>query len=240
MNDDAPPFEALAWAMDHSSWTLRREGTGVSVSSARPVFGGGGEPSDVEGFLVAAEREDLSLAHGLAYFHDACHFADTANAMTTLREIVAVSDPRLDHYRAVVRTGFSLPWPLQDREFLHGVATRVDRDPQGRHRVLIAYWTVPETGLPPAWSGYLRCPMAPSGQRLTDLGDGRVRAEHCMTYDLGGRVPHWAQNRLFHRGHVGAYFDEWVAAMETLSGELAAGPALSRSRGPTENAMCNT
>ena len=38
-----------------------------------------------------------------------------------------------------------------------------------------------------------------------------------MTYDLVGAVPSWAQNALFHKGHVDAYAEEWVAAMAHLT-----------------------
>lgn len=229
MTDFDTLFDALVHAMDHGPWTHRQTHSGVVISSGHPTFAPSDPPHPAEGFHIAAERTDVTLDHVLAYFHDACHFADTANAMTTKSQIVRVDDAHVDHYRAIVRTGFALPWPLQDREFLHVVATRRDVDPQGRPRVLIAYDTVPEAGLPPAWDGYLRCPMAPSGQRATLLADGRVRVEHCMTYSLGGAISPWIQDHVFHRGHIGAYHDEWVQAMDTLAAESAA-PALQTGR----------
>lgn len=228
---DSPQLDRLVYAMDNTAWTSRRAADGVAVHSGYPCFSVDEPPSRVEGFYIAAERDDVTVEHGLAYFHDACHFADTANRMTTASGILRVDDARLAAYHAIVRTGFALPWPLQDREFLHSVATRRDTDPEGRDRALIVYASVSEAGLAPAWEGYLRCPMEASGQRVTALGNGRVRLEHCMTYTLGGWVPEWAQNHLFHRGHVGAYHQEWVAAMDTLATEVAAGPALATGRG---------
>lgn len=229
-------FDQLVYAMDHTPWVARRQEAGITVSSGHPSFEPQGAPHAAEGFLIAAECSGVTLDHALAYFHDACHFADTANAMTTRSQIVSVEEGRLDHYRAVVRTGFALPWPLRDREFLHDVATRRDRDERGRQRVLIAYATASEEGVPPAWPGYLRCAMAPSGQRATLLEDGRVRVEHCMTYPLGGAISAWMQTHVFHRGHVTAYFDEWRAAMATLGDEAKAGPARTEGRVPGETA----
>lgn len=230
MSSHDPLFDRLVHAMDETPWTTRRQRGDVVVQSGDVVFAPGEAPFACEGFRIEATRDDLSLDHAIAFFHDACHFADTANAMTTRSEIVRVDDDRIEHYRAVVRTGFALPWPLQDREFLHLVATRRDCDPDGRERVLIAYDDVSWDGLPPAWPGYLRCRTQPSGQRATRLEDGRVRVEHCMTYPLGGRISPGIQNSLFHRGHVRAYLEEWEAAMAALAAEVAAGPALGTGR----------
>lgn len=109
------------------------------------------------------------------------------------------------------------------------MTTRRTPDAQGRDEALIAYATVHDPGLAP-WPGALRCDMAPSGQRVTSLDDGRVRLQHCMTYDLGGWIGPGVQDRLFHRGHVAAYATEWRAAMGRLR-EEARGPALTETRG---------
>lgn len=209
--DAEPHFEALVHAMDASTWTPRHDADGVIVHSGFPVYAPGGAPHPAEGFLIRGQAT-ATLGQGFDYFKDACRFASTANAMTTFDEVIEVHRDEPADFVAVVRTGFALPWPLQNREFLHWVAAR-----RREGEVLVVYATAEEAGLPPAWDGYLRCPMAPSGQRLVDLGDGRIRAEHCMTYDLVGRVPTWAQNHLFHRGHVKAYAEEWRAAMAALS-----------------------
>lgn len=106
----------------------------------------------------------------------------------------------------IVRTGFTMPLGFQSREFVHLLV----RHPIGDDCEVIGYAPVPDEGLPPPRPGFLRCPIYPSGQRIQRLPDGRTRVEHLMTYALGGGVPHWAQNALFHRGHVGAYRDEWT------------------------------
>ena len=198
------------------------------MASGFPAYGPGEAPHPIEGFLVQATRP-LPLDGALAYFQDACHFAETANAMTTAAEVIEVLSDAPGAFEAVVRTGFALPWPLQDREFLHYVTTHRTADAEGHPQAIIAYASVAETGLPPAWPGYLRCPMRPSGQRLTQLEDGQLRLEHCMTYDLVGAIPGAVQNALFHRGHRKAYADEWVAAMTCLAEETGSASGLAAS-----------
>lgn len=225
-------FAELVHAMDASAWVRATAADGITVDQAHPVYRPGGAAHRVEGFLIRADLEGVTVDHGLAYFHDACHFADTANKMTSASEIIRVLASPLDAYEAIVRTGFGLPWPLQDREFLHYVAADRTTDAQGRDVAVIAYATVDDPSLPPPWPGALRCAMQPSGQRVTDLGGGRVRVEHCMTYDLGGWIGPRVQDTLFRGGHVKAYLDEWTLAMATLQRE-ARQPPLTRSRAAT-------
>lgn len=222
-------LDQLRYAMDATAWreVVRRDG--VQVAVGRPAYGAGEAPHRVEGFHIQAEVSGTSVAHGLAYFHDACHFADSANKMTSASEIIEVLCPERDTYEAVVRTGFRLPWPLQDREFLHYVTASRAPDGAGRDTALVAYATVDDPRMPPPWPGALRCRMRPSGQRITALGGGRVRFEHCMTYDLGGWIPAGVQNLFFHRGHAQAYAEEWVAAMAVVRRESEA-PARALGR----------
>jgi hypothetical protein len=103
MSDLDPLFDQLVHAMNHGPWTDRQSRGGVVVASGHPAFTPGGPPYPCEGFRITAERDDITLEHALAYFHDACHFADTANEMTTKSQIIRVDGARVDRYRAVVR-----------------------------------------------------------------------------------------------------------------------------------------
>jgi len=203
--------------MDQTTWKIEREQDDIRVSSGVPVFAG--RSSRVEGFYVTTTLDDgfVSLEQSVSYFRDAVHFALTANAMTSNAQVIW--DNGMD--RAIVRTGFELPWPLRNREFLHGVAVQRTDDSSA----LVVYTSLSEeeeSALPPPWEGYLRCTMYPSGQRLTkNTGDGILKLEHCMTYPLGGGVAAWVQNRIFHGGHVTAYFDEWKAMKKALVEEAA-------------------
>lgn len=113
----------------------------------------------------------------------------------------------------VVRTGFSMPTGFAPREFVHSMACEW----LGADVHVIAYGPVDESALPKPRAGYIRCPIWPSGQRLTRLGPNATRVEHLMTYALDGSVPRWAQNRFFHRGHLGAYRDEWTRLVRHMA-----------------------
>lgn len=110
----------------------------------------------------------------------------------------------------IVRTGFTMPRGMADREFVH--ALQVREFSQDLH--VVAYGAVDEIGLPAPKPGWIRCPIYPSGQRIRRMADGRTQVEHLMTYELAGRIPRWAQNRLFDAGHVAAYVAEWNALIE--------------------------
>jgi len=221
-------LDMLQSAMDTTPWNCKQtfEG-GITVESGLPSFEG--VAYDCEAFHTFSEssQEDaVTLQHFASFFHDACHFADTSNTASVKSQIIQVlsnpsSTPDAD-YEAIVRTAFDLPYPLQNREFLHYVTTQKAVDDQGRDIALVAYASFDEAGdraIPPPWEGYLRCYMAPSGQRAKLLDDGRVRMEHCMTYKLGGGITSCAQNLFFHSGHVQAYFNEWSYAMQALRKE---------------------
>jgi hypothetical protein len=111
----------------------------------------------------------------------------------------------------VVRTGFSMPPGFSSREFLHLlVCTQLDE------RVwVVAYGPVGDESLfPVVRNGFIRCPMYPSGQRITVTGGGRTRVEHLMVYELGGWISHRLQNSVFHAGHLRAYHDEWLGLVQ--------------------------
>jgi hypothetical protein len=103
-----------------------------------------------------------------------------------------------------------MPAGMSSREFLHllHVATR------GSERRFVVYHSVDDPELPAPRPGFVRCPVYPSGQRLTRLASGRVRVEHLMVYDLAGSISPWVQNTLFRSGHVVAYHAEWRRLVE--------------------------
>ncbi|MEM9697043.1 MAG: START domain-containing protein, partial [Myxococcota bacterium] len=74
---------------------------------------------------------------------------------------------------------------------------------------VVGYLSVDDPELPPPLEGFVRCPIYPSGQRVTQLEHGRIRVEHLMVYDLGGAISVRTQNLFFRRGHVAAYHREW-------------------------------
>lgn len=116
----------------------------------------------------------------------------------------------------VVRTRFRLPRPFAPREFVHTLTM----ESFGPDEHVIGYLSASGDDLPPVTGGAVRCQVFPSGQRLTRLAGGRTRVEHYMVYALGGGVPRWVQNSVFHAGHVDAYLAEW-RALGAVDGPLA-------------------
>lgn len=179
--------------LDETPWQQGYADAVVQVYFSRAL------PAPVVGYRTVTEH-DVSM-EGLAAFLGEGFLTAFAklNARFAFGEEL-LSEP------CVVRTGFTMPAPFTNREFLHSL-TDIRMGPDCH---VVAYGPVASDGLPPVREGFLRCPMYPSGQRISRLSDGRTRVEHLMTYELAGRVPRWAQNTLFHRGHLNAYCAEWT------------------------------
>lgn len=187
----------IAHQLDHAHWTPRADRRGVTVFSATDLdcpFVGFRTVTILEG--IAPEDVVADLGDGLlAAF-------ETMNARYVDGQELRPED---DRGVRIVRTAFSMPSPLADREFVHALFTRrLDDDTW-----IVGYLSVDDDDLPPVAEGFVRCPIYPSGQRITRLSDGRVRVEHLMVYDLAGAIAPRVQNTLFLRGHVDAYVDEW-------------------------------
>lgn len=186
--------DAILADLDHPGWVLESRRDGVAVYSNRelaaPYVGYrtivevGADLDEVTAFLGPGLLDAFSRMNALYVDGD------------VLRE-----GPEAD----VVRTRFAMPWPMAGREFVHLLAVAAPADDLR----VVAYHGVEGAGLPAPTDGYVRCPIHPSGQRLSRLPRGGTRVEHLMVYGLAGAVPRWAQNHLFHRGHVKAYHDEW-------------------------------
>lgn len=191
--------------LDRPGWRTELERDGVRVCSSRTL------PAPVVGYRTQTEHD--ASAESLVAFLGAGLFGafERLNARYAFGEV-------LNETPLVVRTGFTMPPGLQHREFVHSLSVT----PMQEGVWVVGYDAVEEGALPQARPGFLRCPMYPSGQRIRALGPTRCRVEHLMVYELGGGVPTWAQNRLFHRGHVKAYRDEWSALIAHSRRHLSA------------------
>jgi len=185
--------------LDHPAWRRERSRDGVTV------FSNGGLDAPVVGFRTVVEvdapPEEVTrfLGPGLL------------DAFSKMNELYVDGTVLLElNEGQVVRTRFAMPGPMNGREFVH-VLHVAEVSPDQR---IVAYLGVDGPSLPPPTDGFVRCPVYPSGQRITRLPGGRSRVEHLMVYELAGAVPRWAQNHLFHQGHVGAYEKEWRGLIE--------------------------
>ena len=175
-------------------WTLASEREGVAVWFHRAL------PDPIVGYRTVTEHPMPAAAMTTFLGARLLGAFSRMNARYAFGDVLA-TEP------LVVRTGFSMPIGFKPREFVHRLAVT----PVSDAVTVIAYGPADERGLAEPRPGYLRCPIFPSGQRITALGERACRVEHLMTYALAGSVPRWAQNTLFHRGHVQAYHQEWRA-----------------------------
>ncbi len=157
-------------------------------------------PAPVVGYRTVTEHdarpEDLFAFLG----------TDMLGAFSQLNRRFVFAEQLQDEPR-VVRTGFSMPPGFSSREFLHLLVCT-----QLNERTWVVAYGPPgdESAYPSARRGFIRCPMYPSGQRISTLASGRTRVEHLMVYELGGWISHRLQNSVFHAGHLRAYHDEWL------------------------------
>lgn len=198
--------DVIASHLDDTPWRPCANRHGVAVAAGRP------DGSATLGFRTTTtidasiERVAAVLGPGLlaAFAVMNRHYAGGAVCAAATAETPAV-----------VVTRFALPWPLAPREFLHTL--ELSAPASGRR--FIGYGAPPAPERWPIESGHIRCPIAPSGQRLTALSPGRTRVEHLMVYRLAGRIPRWMQDALFRAGHVAAYLEEWARLSEAIAAQ---------------------
>ncbi len=187
--------------LDAADWQVCKDRADVSVSAR---YGASGAP--VIGFKTRTfHSAPFDALVGL--------LGDVIDAMGEINEQFVHGDVlgtwpiEADPSGRLVRTAFSMPWPMKGREFVHGLhVVPLDDDTS-----IIAYTPVevPEIATLP---GYSRCKMYVSGQRVQRCEDGTVLVEHLMVYELGGRISRRLQDSwLMRAAHVQAYIKEWRA-----------------------------
>ena len=122
---------AIPRELDADGWQLRFDGADIRVYSK---LGACGAP--VHGFKTVTE-------YTVPKEHLASLLADVVGAMSQMNETFhSGRSLQWEGYPGdLVKTCFALPWPLQNREFVHGIAHQVGHDTD-----LIAY--VPAHTLP--------------------------------------------------------------------------------------------
>lgn len=199
--------------LDRGDWRHERTRTGVSVYSHR------GLDAPVVGYRTVVEV-DARAAEIAAYLGPGL-----LDAFAEMNHLYVDGHVLLERDgRRVVRTRFSMPGPMAGREFVHLLHVAQ----VASNEYVVAYLGVEGDPLPAVSDGYVRCPVYASGQRITERADGTTRVEHLMVYELSGGVPRWAQNHLFHRGHVDAYLREWRGLVERFgaaAGDEGAAPS---------------
>jgi hypothetical protein len=212
MNNPADLARSVASQLDTTQWQAANNSGPIRVFSSTEL------PTPVRGYRTVSEPK--ADARSVAEFLG----TRMLDAFAVLNERFAFAETLVES-PWIVRTGFTMPPGFKSREFVHSVVRHIDN---GVHFVM--YGVVDETDLPAPRDGFIRCPMYLSGQRITPLREFGCRVEHLMIYELGGLVPRWAQNSIFHRGHVDAYVKEWSRLLEHFdNGGAHAAPSLPRT-----------
>ncbi|MCP4442664.1 MAG: hypothetical protein GY810_27475 [Aureispira sp.] len=184
--------------LDAAGWQLELNKTNVSVYSKAKA-----SDAKVIGFKTVTEHF-VPIAAIFKLLKDVCGAMHSINHMFVLGEEFRAWPSSLDQDGKLVRTSFKMPFPMADREFLHGLHSyQADSN-----TYIVAYTPIEESDIK-VQKGYVRCPMYISGQRITALSNGATRVEHLMVYNLGGKVSEQVQDRWLKKSHVGAYIKEW-------------------------------
>jgi hypothetical protein len=186
-------INALLNGLERPNWKLSGERNGVLVFSLKLPESGYIGYKTISEYSTDIDSMTAFLGNGIT----------TAMSMMNHRYLEgSITD---ESGIRIVRTAFSMPPGIRNRDFLHSLyLKRTDN-----RTSLIVYGPVSSNPEHRKVAGFVRCPIFPSGQRITWRGKNRVRVEHLMVYGLAGLIPAAIQNVLFHRGHIEAYLSEW-------------------------------
>lgn len=198
-------LETIPQELDASGWQLEVDHKDVQVYSKKHA-----SDADIIGFKTITEHP-VSQDMVVHLLKDVCGAMHQINDLFVLGENLDEWSVPVDSKGRLVRTSFQMPFPMLNREFLHGLhSTRVDEN-----TYLIGYTPV-ENAVIPIQKSYVRCPMFISGQRIQYLSTGSIKVEHLMVYRLGGKISTYVQDHLLKRSHIGAYIKEWRNLRTTI------------------------
>ena len=184
--------------LDLNNWSLEHDKAHIKVYSKHNV-----SDSDIIGFKTITEH---AVATTIIFdlLKDVCGAMNQINDMFLSGETFDEWPTESDHAGSVVRTSFKMPFPMSNREFLHGLHSYQKNETT----FIVAYTPLEESDIP-VQPHFIRCPMNVSGQRITILNSGLVRVEHLMTYRLGGAIGSYFQDKWLKKPHISAYIKEW-------------------------------
>lgn len=191
--------------LDKADWNLEFDATDISVFSK---FGACQAP--VIGFkTITTHPVSAKIAFNL--LKDVNKAMEMINDQFARGEVVSAWPSASDPEGSLVRTSFKMPWPMGNREFPHGLHCKsIDEN-----TFIVAYTPMVPYNIF-RQVGYIQCPIYPSGQRITELGNGSCRVEHLMVYELAGSISKSVQDKWMKKAHVGAYIKEWRKLREVL------------------------
>jgi hypothetical protein len=191
-------FKSIPKELDQEGWILEHDRNHIKVYSKFNVY-----DSNIIGFKTITQH---AIAANVIFdlLKDVCGAMRQINEMFLLGETFDNWSTENDLEGKIVRTSFKMPFPLSNREFLHGLHAYQ----QNEHTFIVAYTPIEDSKIP-IQSKFVRCPMNISGQRITALNSGLVRVEHLMIYNFGGAISSSFQDKWMKKSHIGAYVKEW-------------------------------
>lgn len=184
--------------LDHNDWHLAFDDTDIQVYSREKA-----SLSPLVGFKTVTYHH-ISSDQVFEFLKDVCGAMNRINHLFIHGEEFRGWPSKIDPEGRLVRTSFKMPFPMKNREFLHGLHCQKVND-----RIQIIGYTPIEAPEIKVQKDFIRCPMYISGQRITILNNGTVRVEHLMVYALAGSISHSLQDRWFKKSHIKAYVKEW-------------------------------
>ena len=198
MLDPEYTIERIPQELDKEGWNLEYDKTYLRVYSLENA-----SDSGLVGFKTVTEHL-ANPSDIVAFLKEVCSAMEQMNDLYAEGGVLREWPSPMDPQGQLVRTAFKMPFPMKNRSFVHGI-----HSVQTSENCWIVGYTPTEARDVPVLSGYHRCGMYVSGQRITKLPSGLVRVEHLMVYALGGSIPTGIQDRFFKSSHVGAYIKEW-------------------------------
>lgn len=196
----SPDFslKSIPKELDEDGWEIEYDNNHIQVYSKFNIFN-----SNILGFKTITEHA-VAVDVVFELLKDVCGAMHQINNRFLTGEIFDnwLTESGLEG--KIVRTSFQMPFPLSNREFLHGLHAK-----QENEQTFVVAYTPIESSEIPVQANFVRCPMNISGQRITLLESGLVRVEHLMIYHLGGAISSKIQDNWLKKANIGAYLKEW-------------------------------
>jgi len=175
-------------AMAQDGWKYETEKEGIKVYS-RNVPGSKIKALKVECVVKSGAAQLVAL---LLDVRAAERWVSHTKSCSLIRK---VSDAELYYYSEV-----SLPWPLENRDFVAHV--KVSQDAASRV-VTVNAPAIP--GVIAAKKGIVRVSESKGLWLITPLGNGTVKVTYTLQVDPGGIIPAWAVNSLSAQGPLESF-----------------------------------
>ncbi|WP_052595568.1 START domain-containing protein [Aureispira sp. CCB-QB1] len=191
-------LQTIPQELDASDWQLEIDHTDIQVYSKSNASNSG-----VIGFKTITEHP-IPQAVVINLLKDVCGAMHRINDLFVLGEQLRTWSVPIDSEGSLVRTSFQMPFPMVNREFLHGLHSQKLDD-----KTYLVGYTPTEALDIPVQKNYVRCPMSISGQRISIVDSGTTKVEHLMVYRLGGAIGPFIQDHFLKKSHINAYIKEW-------------------------------